>query len=62
MNITLNTEFGRIMINSDTVRMYVPIDKGGTSVFFVTGHRTDVQESLDEINEKLIVNHHLGLG
>lgn len=56
MNITLNTEFGRIMVNSDTVRMYVPIDKGGTSVFFMTGHRIDVQESLDEINEKLIVN------
>lgn len=62
MNITLNTEFGRIMVNSDTVRMYVPMDNGETSVFFITGDRVEVKESLGEINEKLILNHHIGIG
>lgn len=56
MNIILTSDSGKFMVNSDTVRMYVPMHKGGTSLFFMTGHRVEVQESLDEIYEKLLVN------
>lgn len=56
MNITLNTDHGKIMINSDTVRIYVPMEKGGTSISFTSGARIEVQESLDEISDRLHAN------
>lgn len=50
MNITLtNPTSGKVMINADSVRIYVPTKSGRTIIFFNSGERIEVRESITEI-------------
>jgi hypothetical protein len=49
MFIALNTSCGRVLANTDSVRVFAPLDNGKTMVMFNGGHRLDVDESIDQI-------------
>lgn len=54
MNITVtNPTSGKVMINADSVRIYVPTKSGRTIIFFNSGERLDVEESIDQIEGML---------
>lgn len=54
MNITVtNPTSGKVMINADSVRIYVPTKSGRTIIFFNSGERLDVEESSDQIEGML---------
>jgi hypothetical protein len=54
MNIALtNPTSGKVMINADSVRIYVPTKSGKTIIFFNSGERLDVEESIDQIEGML---------
>lgn len=54
MNITVtNPTSGKVVINTDSVRIYVPATSGRTIVFFNSGERLEVEESIDQIESML---------